>query len=89
MSGHQDIVVLNNPVTGRPIARATAEYLEAVTAKADRWVPANGGLEEPCTAKSGREVLYVYNPATGQHGYLDLDTDIVWTGRDVAHLLGE
>lgn len=54
----------------------TAEYAQAQAAKADRWVAACGGHEEPFM-HDGVEWLYVWNPNTGDHGYLNLGTDIV------------
>ena len=50
----------------------TAEYLEALDARRDAWVPASGGREEPTFG-----FLYVYNPGLRKHGWLDLATDIV------------
>ena len=47
-------------------------------ARADRWVPACGGSEVPYRDRNGREVLYVYNFATGKHGFLDVGQDIVF-----------
>jgi hypothetical protein len=61
--------------TGIPLD-PVAEYVMAVDARADRWVTGCMGTEEPCT-RNGRRMLYVYNPATQQHGWLDLDTDVV------------
>lgn len=57
----------------------TPEYAAAVATRADRWVPANGGHETPTTYPSGATYLYVFNPYTGQHGYLDMSTDVVVT----------
>ncbi len=54
----------------------TAEYAQAQAENADRWVAACGGHEEPFT-HDGTEWLYVWNPSTGDHGYLNLGTDIV------------
>lgn len=47
----------------------------------DNWYPACGGTEVPFTSR-GVRWLYVYNPVQHQHGYLNLDTDIVNTDRD-------
>lgn len=44
-------------------------YRIAEAEDADRWVPANGGTETPFTFQR-RVYLYVYNHATGQHGWL-------------------
>lgn len=60
------------------IKNETTEYQMARIAKADRWVPACGGLEVPYLDGMGRKVLYVYNHATGKHGYLDMGQDIVF-----------
>jgi len=50
---------------------ARADYENAVAQKADRWVVACGGMETPFL-KMGRQFLYVFNPATMKHGWLDL-----------------
>jgi hypothetical protein len=52
------------------------EYRTAVTGRHDTWVPACGGLE-PVSLINGRRIQYVFNPARGEHGWLDLDTDLV------------
>jgi len=56
----------------------TPEYHNARIGKADRWVAACGGFEVPYLDELGRKVLYVYNHATGKHGYLDMGQDIVF-----------
>ena len=56
-----------------------AEFEYAVATKADRWVAACGGTETPFKTRSGRRLLYVWNPATGKHAYLDVETDVVLT----------
>ena len=56
----------------------TTEYQMARIARADRWVPACGGMEVPYLDKLGRKVLYVYNHRTGKHGFLDVGQDIVF-----------
>ncbi len=58
------------------IAQNRAEYESAKMGRADRWVPACGGNELPFT-KNGVQYLYVFNFATGKHGYLDMGRDIV------------
>jgi hypothetical protein len=55
---------------------AVAEYETAVARRADRWVPACGGLETPFVA-GGVQWLYVFNPSTGDHGYYRYDSDVV------------
>lgn len=43
------------------------------------WYPACGGKETPFLSRSGKRLLYCWRPATGNHAYIDLDTDIVLT----------
>jgi hypothetical protein len=45
------------------------------------WVPACGGTEVPFDY-CGRRVLYVVDLLSTEHGYVDLDTDIVWPTLD-------
>jgi hypothetical protein len=41
------------------------------------WFPANGGTEVPFITRTGRKLLYVWQPATGNHAYLDCGTDFI------------
>lgn len=41
------------------------------------WVPACGGTETPFTSRSGRVLLYCWQPSTGRHAYLDCGTDMI------------
>jgi len=43
------------------------------------WVPACGRTEVPFVSRSGIRLLYCWNPVTGQHAYLNCDTDIILT----------
>jgi hypothetical protein len=43
----------------------------------DSWVPACGGTEVPFKSRSGKRLQYVWQPSTGQHAYLDVDSDII------------
>lgn len=61
----------------------TQEYNMARMGRADQWVPACGGSEVPYTDRNGRKVLYVYNHASGKHGYLDMGTDIVYRNQEL------
>ena len=64
----------------RPIidtAAAVAEYVEALTHSCDAWVIANCGMDVPSRNEFGRWQVRVWNPCTLQHGYLDLDIDVV------------
>lgn len=43
------------------------------------WVPACGGTEVPFRTRTGRRLLYCWQPGTGRHAYLDCDTDLILT----------
>ena len=51
------------------------------------WYPASGGTETPFVSRSGRRLLYCYQPSTGKHAYLDCDTDIILTDNEAANYL--
>jgi hypothetical protein len=61
----------------RHIEENVREYETACTMRADRWVVACGGTETPIRYPDGRVYVYVFNPATGKHGWLDTGTDMV------------
>lgn len=63
-----------HPVVNAPAARR--EYDRAVGANADLWVVGGRGSEVPFLSDR-RWFLYVWNPRTSEHGYLDLSTDVV------------
>jgi hypothetical protein len=52
------------------------------------WVPACGGTEEPFVSRSGRRLLYCWQPATGNHAYIDCSTDMVLTDEEARAALG-
>lgn len=52
------------------------------------WQPANGGTETPFTTRNRRRLLYVWQPSTGNHAYLDCDTDIVLSDEEARLALG-
>lgn len=52
------------------------------------WLPACGGTEVPFETRSGRRLLYCWQPSTGRHAYLDLGTDIILTDEEAAIALG-
>ena len=55
---------------------------------ASDWFPASGGTETPFMTRNGRRLLYVWQPSTGAHAYLDLDTDIILTDAEARSALG-
>ena len=50
-------------------------------AKGD-WFIASGGTETPFYTRTGRRLLYCWQPSTGRHAYLDLGSDIILTDED-------
>jgi len=46
-------------------------------AEQGNWVPACGGTETAFTTRSGRRLLYCWQPSTGRHAYLDVQTDLI------------
>lgn len=54
----------------------------------DHWVPACGGAETPFYTRNRRRLLYCWNPGTGQHAYLDCDTDLILTDEEARAALG-
>ena len=63
-------------------ATSQSIYNRAIQDRADTWVPACGGQETPFEY-TGVRWLYVFNPATEKHAYLNLETDAVYV-----HYLG-
>jgi hypothetical protein len=43
------------------------------------WFPANSGAETPFLSRSGRRLLYCWQPSTGNHAYLDMGSDMILT----------
>ncbi len=68
---------MNNPKT-------VAEILDERQKRAEQggWFPACGGTEVPFRARSGKTLLYCWQPSTGRHAYLDLSSDIFLTDEE-------
>jgi hypothetical protein len=62
---------------------------EATMSWAKNWQIASGGTETPFTTRCGRRLLYVWMPATGQHAYLDLDSDLILSDEEAWAVLGK
>lgn len=52
------------------------------------WYPACGGTETPFYTRSGRKLLYCWQPLSGRHAYLDCLTDIILTDQEASDALG-
>ena len=48
----------------------------------DIWIPAAGGTETPFISRSGKVLLYCWNPKQKRHAYLDVETDMVLTDEE-------
>jgi hypothetical protein len=76
---------------GVPLAgesSAPAVYSFACYQSADTWVPASGGTETPFVSRSGRRLLYVWNPKQARHAYLDTSTDRILDDDEMLAALG-
>jgi hypothetical protein len=74
------------PLAGESVAPAS--YSFACYQLADTWVPANGGTETPFVSRSGRRLLYVWNPKQARHAYLDTTTDRILEDDEMLAVLG-
>jgi hypothetical protein len=63
--------------------------LDMARAKAEQgnWYPACGGTETPFLSRSGRRLLYCFQPSSGAHTYIDVSTDMVLTEDEAANAL--
>jgi hypothetical protein len=52
------------------------------------WYPACQGTETEFKTRSGRRLLYCWQPSTGRHAYLDLDSDIILSDEEAQLALG-
>ena len=71
----------------------TKSVADLLREKAERdnqgnWYPANGGTETSFQTRTGRRLLYCYQPSTGRHAYLDCDQDIFLTDEEAWLALG-
>ena len=55
----------------------------------DNWYPANNGTETVFTSRSGVRLLYCWQPSTGRHAYLNVDTDIILTDEEAEQCLAK
>lgn len=71
-------------------AMSVAEVLDlrALVASQGRWVPACGGTETPFTTRSGARLLYCWQPSTGKHAYLNVETDLILSDEEAEMLMG-
>lgn len=53
------------------------------------WIPANNRTETAFITRTGRRLLYVYQPRSERHAYLDLETDTILTNEEAKIALGD
>jgi hypothetical protein len=53
------------------------------------WIPANGGTETPFHTRTGRKLLYCWQISTGEHAYLDCETDLILSDEEAELALGK
>lgn len=53
------------------------------------WVPACNRTEVPFFTRSGRKLLYVYQPSSGKHAYLDTGMDRILTDEEAWEALNK
>lgn len=70
--------------------KTVAEILEERARRAEQgpWYPANGGTETPFVTRTGRRLLYCWQPSTGRHAYLDCNDDLILTDEEAQVALG-
>lgn len=56
-------------------------------AEQGNWIPACGGTETPFRSRSGKVLLYCWQPSTGRHAYLDCGSDIFLTNEEASNAL--
>jgi hypothetical protein len=56
-------------------------------AEQGNWYPASNGSETEFKTRTGRRLLYCYQPSTGNHAYLDLDQDRILTQEEAEQAL--
>jgi hypothetical protein len=70
--------------------KTLTEILDEKQAKAEQgnWIPACGGTEVPFLTRSGKRLLYMWQPSTGRHAYLDMGSDMFLTDEESRAALG-
>jgi hypothetical protein len=70
--------------------KTVAQMLNERQAKREQgpWIPANGGTEVPFWTRNNRRLLYCYQPSTGRHAYLDVQTDLILSDDEARFALG-
>jgi hypothetical protein len=57
-------------------------------AQQGNWYPACGGTETPFWSRNGYHLQYLWQPSTGRHAYINLQTDIILSDDEARAALG-
>jgi hypothetical protein len=63
--------------------------LQEERAAQGNWFPACGGTEVPFKSRSGRVLLYCWQPSSGRHAYIDCSSDEVLSDEHAQLALGK
>ena len=71
-------------------AKTLVEIFKEREAKNEQgsWIPGCGGMEIPFHTRSGRKLLYCWQPSSGKHAYLDVGTDLILTDEEAREVIG-
>ena len=67
--------------------RRVQMYMDAGIIDRENWYPACGFTELPFVIRTGLRLLYCWQPSTGRHAYINLDTDIALTDSEALESL--
>ncbi len=81
---------MNTKETTMTNEKSLSELLVERDAKAANgpWFPACGGTETPFLSRSGKRLLYCWQPSTGRHAYLDMSNDTFLSDEEAQLALG-
>jgi hypothetical protein len=81
LQGYDERILARDTANLRKIIESEKKSL-AEQETNNNWVPACGGTEVPFKSRSGKRLQYVWQPSTGHHAYLDLDSDIILSDKE-------
>jgi hypothetical protein len=65
------------------------ELVASIEPSQGLWLAACGGTETPFKTRTGRTLLYCWQPATGRHAYLDCGTDLILSDEEAFTVLAK
>lgn len=69
--------------------KTLSQLLDEQQARAERgpWYPASNGTEIPFVTRGGFRLLYMWQPSTKTHAYINLDTDMFISDSEIDAIL--